>query len=170
MTAPAETPATRPPGPLSLFGLSIVVVTLALDQIAKLVAEASLDYQQPIPLLPILSLLRVHNTGIAFSVGHGLDSLVLVLGTAVITVGVFYLWAVAKDGGRLVATGFALIAGGALGNLVDRVRFGHVVDFLYLHLGDRGFFVFNIADVALTLGPVLLIWHYLIGEGRRSGR
>jgi len=116
--------------------------------------------------LPILALYRVHNTGVAFSFAHGFDSLLLVGGTALITLVVLWLWATARDGGRLVAIGFALITGGAIGNLIDRIRFGHVVDFLYLHLGDRGLFVFNLADVALTIGPILLAWHYPIGEKR----
>ncbi len=154
----------RPPGPLSALGLSIIALVLVIDQASKAIAEAKLDYQQFIDVLPILALFRVHNTGIAFSFAHGFDSLLLVGGTAAITIAVLWLWSTAKDGGQLVAIGFALITGGALGNLIDRVRFGHVVDFLYLHLGNRGFFVFNIADVALTLGPVLLAWHYLLGS------
>lgn len=163
MTEPAET-GLRPPGPLSAVGLAIIAAVVVIDQITKAIAEARLDYQHGIELLPILALYRVHNTGVAFSFAHGFDSLLLVGGTALITLVVLWLWATARDGGRLVAIGFALITGGAIGNLIDRVRFGHVVDFLYLHLGDRGLFVFNLADVALTIGPILLAWHYLIGE------
>jgi signal peptidase II len=155
------------PGPISAFGLSIVGAVLVLDQASKFIADQTLEFGRYIDLLPILALLRVNNTGVAFSVGHGLGSLVLVAATAVITLFVFYLWHSAKEGGRLVAAGFALIIGGALGNLIDRVRLGHVVDFLYLHIGDRGFFVFNLADVALTIGPVLLAWFYLLG-GRKA--
>ncbi|SHG96496.1 signal peptidase II [Kaistia soli DSM 19436] len=157
----------RPPGPLSRLGLSIVAVVVVIDQLSKAVAEAKLAYQQFIELLPILALYRVHNTGIAFSLGHGFDSLLLVGGTALITLVVLYLWSTAIEGGRIVAIGFALITGGAIGNLIDRIRFGYVVDFLYLHLGDRGLFVFNLADVALTIGPILLAWHYLLG-GRKA--
>ncbi len=163
MTEPTET-GLRPPGPLSALGLAIIAAVVAVDQITKAIAEARLDYQHGIELLPILALYRVHNTGVAFSFAHGFDSLLLVGGTALITLVVLWLWATARDGGRLVAIGFALITGGAIGNLIDRVRFGHVVDFLYLHLGDRGLFVFNLADVALTIGPILLAWHHLIGE------
>jgi len=163
MTERTET-GLRPPGPLSALGLAIIAAVVVIDQITKAIAEARLDYQHGIELLPILALYRVHNTGVAFSFAHGFDSLLLVGGTALITLVVLWLWATARDGGRLVAIGFALITGGAIGNLIDRVRFGHVVDFLYLHLGDRGLFVFNLADVALTIGPILLAWHYLIGE------
>ena len=65
-----------------------------------------------------------------------------------------------QEGGRLAAVGFGFILGGALGNLIDRVRRGHVVDFLRLHLGDRTLFIFNLADAAFTLGPVTLILVY----------
>ncbi|HWJ73535.1 MAG TPA: signal peptidase II [Kaistia sp.] len=160
----ASSAATRPPGPLSRLGLSIVIAVIIIDQLSKAVAEAKLAYQQFIELLPILALFRVHNTGIAFSFAHGFDSLLIVGGTALITLVVLYLWSTASEGGRIVAVGFALIAGGAIGNLIDRVRFGYVVDFLYLHLGARGLFVFNLADVALTIGPILLGWYYLIGS------
>lgn len=166
MTA-APPDSTRPPGPFSLLGLSIVATVLAIDQTAKAISESRLDYQQLIDLLPVLSLFHVHNTGVAFSFARGLDSLVLVGGTGVITLAVLWLWASAKDGGRLVGAGFALITGGALGNLIDRIRLGYVEDYLYLHIGSRGLFVFNLADVALTLGPILLAWHYLVG-GRKG--
>jgi signal peptidase II len=81
--------------------------------------------------------------------------------TVVIALGVVGFWVRATDGGRPAAIGFALILGGAIGNLADRVRLGSVVDFLYLHLGNRPLFVFNLADAALTLGPLLLILVYL---------
>lgn len=153
----------RVPGPFSKLGLSIIASVVLIDQIAKYLAEAKLGYQQFIELLPILALYRVHNTGIAFSFAHGFDSQILVAGTVAITLLVLYLWRSATDGGRIVATGFALIAGGAIGNLIDRVLQGHVIDFLYLHVGERGFFVFNLADVALTIGPILLGWYYWLG-------
>lgn len=163
-SAPVAPAATRVPGPFSRLGLGIVGFVVIVDQLAKLIAEAKLGYQEYIDILPILALLRVHNTGIAFSFAHGFDSLILVVGTAVVTLVVLWLWRSATEGGTLVAVGFALIVGGAIGNLIDRALHGYVIDFLYLHLGGRGFFVFNLADVALTIGPVLLAWFYLFGQ------
>ena len=82
-------------------------------------------------------------------------------------------WSTAKEGGRWATVGYALIIGGALGNLVDRILHGHVVDFLLLHFGDRTLFVFNLADAALTLGPAMLIVVYLwpppLGSSRTQG-
>ena len=88
--------------------------------------------------------------------GFGLVALPLAV-TAVVLV----FWVRNRDGGRLASAGFALILGGALGNLIDRLRLGYVVDFLLLHLGDWTLFVFNLADAALTLGPLLLILAFL---------
>jgi signal peptidase II len=150
----------KPEGPLTFFGLAIIVATVANDQAAKLLAVAQLPLGSAVDLLPILTLFRVENTGIAFSFLSG-SGLPLVVGTAIIAAVVTGFWMTAKDGGRIAAAGFALIVGGALGNLIDRVRLGHVIDFLLLHFGERTLFVFNLADAALTIGPILLIVTYL---------
>jgi signal peptidase II len=153
----------RPDGPLSALGLGIVIAVVAIDQIAKLIAEARLPLGEAIDILPILTLYRVHNTGIAFSflAGSGIG---LVFLTVAITVVVIVFWLRSPDGGRLAAIGLALILGGALGNLIDRLRLGFVIDFLLLHFGDRTLFVFNLADAALSLGPVVLLFVYLWPE------
>ncbi|HEY5080707.1 MAG TPA: signal peptidase II [Bauldia sp.] len=150
----------RPEGPLSPVGLGIAIAVVLLDQIAKLVATAWLPPGEPTDVLPILTLYRVENTGIAFSFLSNSGS-VLVAATLAITVAMFVFWTRTQDGGRLAAIGFACILGGAIGNLIDRVRLGHVVDFLLLHFGERVLFVFNLADAALTLGPILLLLVYV---------
>jgi signal peptidase II len=151
---------SRPPGPLSAFGLSIIVVVVVVDQISKLIVQARLPEGQPIDVLPILALLHVRNTGIAFSLlaNSGFGVILLPL---VVTVVVLAFWAHNHEGGKLAAAGFALILGGAIGNLIDRLRLGYVTDFLLLHFGDWTLFVFNLADAALTLGPALLLLIYL---------
>jgi signal peptidase II len=157
-------------GPFSLFGIAIVAGIVIVDQVAKWIAEATLPYGEPIPLLPILTLLRTYNTGIAFSFLAGLGSLALIVLTAAISVIVLFVWLRSKERSRLVAAGYALIVGGAVGNLIDRVIHGHVIDFLLLHLGGRTLFVFNLADVALTIGPALLILVFLFRPQEKSGR
>ena len=151
---------SRPPGPLSAFGLSIVVVVIVVDQITKLIVQARLPVGYVIDVLPILALLHVHNTGIAFSMlaNSGVSLVALPL---VVTAIVLAFWAHNREGGKPAAAGFALILGGAIGNLIDRVRLGYVTDFLLLHFGTWTLFVFNLADAALTLGPVLLVVVYL---------
>ena len=137
------------------------MATLALDQATKAIAEARLPLGETIDILPILSLHRVHNPGIAFSFLAEFGSLGLVLLTLAITVLVLTLWVRAGEGGKLAALGYGLIIGAALGNLADRLIYGHVIDFLLLHFGDRTLFVFNVADAALTLGPIALLAVYL---------
>jgi signal peptidase II len=150
----------RPAGPLSGLSLATVALVIVVDQAAKLWAEAALPVGDAIDLLPILALLRVGNTGIAFSLFAG-GGLPLLLVTLVVTAAVIVFWVTTRDGGRLAALGFALILGGAFGNLIDRARLGYVIDFLWLHLGERTLFVFNLADAALTVGPALLLLTFL---------
>ena len=156
----------RPPGPLSWLGLAVIAATVAIDQASKQWAEANLPAGDAIDVLPVLTLYRVHNPGIAFSFLADFGGLPLIVITVAVMAIVLVFWATARDGGRWAAAGYALIIGGALGNLIDRVLYGHVVDFLLLHVGDRTLFVFNLADTALTLGPAILIAVYLFA-GRR---
>src|SRR5262249_47153120 len=132
-----------PAGPLSPLGLSTIGLILVLDQLGKEVVEAKLPVGEALPVLPILDLYRVHNTGIAFSLLAGPGGLALVALALVISAGVLIFWCSAREGGRLATVGYGLILGGALGNLLDRLFRGHVVDFLLLHLGSWTLFVFN---------------------------
>jgi signal peptidase II len=158
---PAEAPEVvrrhRPPGPLSGLGFGLIALVVAVDQISKWIAEATLPYAEGFDILPFLALYRTYNTGVAFSMFAGSGALTLIIAMLVITAVVLYLWARADEGGRLAAAGYALIVGGAVGNLVDRLIHGHVIDFLLLHFGERTLFVFNLADAALSLGPVLVL-------------
>ncbi|KAB2867997.1 MAG: signal peptidase II [Bauldia sp.] len=150
-----------PPGPLSLLGLSVIAVTVAVDQASKALAESSLPIGERIDVLPILAFYRVHNPGIAFSFLSGFGGLGLILLPLAITAVVLGLWLRSTEGGSPVTVSFALIIGGAIGNLIDRFRYGHVIDFLLLHLGDWTLFVFNLADAALTFGPLILVVAFL---------
>lgn len=161
--------AGKPAGPLTAFGATLVVAVVAIDQVSKWIAETQLPFGEAIDLLPVLSLFRIYNTGIAFSFLSGLGPAFLIGMTVTISAVVIVFWVRAHDGGALAAAGFALILGGAIGNLIDRLRFGYVIDFLLLHIGERTLFVFNLADAALTLGPVLLILAYLFPETRQPG-
>ncbi len=149
-----------PDGPLSFLGAAVVLAVVAVDQAAKALAQARLPFAQAIDVLPFLALYRVNNTGIAFSMFAG-SGIVLTTLIVVVSAIVIAFWLRSHDGGRVAAIGFALILGGALGNLIDRLRLGHVVDFLLLHVGDWTLFVFNLADSALTLGPALLLLVHL---------
>lgn len=154
----------RPPGPLSALGLGLIALVVVADQGSKLIAERTLPFGETIDLLPVLSLYRTHNTGVAFSMFAGAGPWVLIAAMLAITAAVLYLWARAEEGGRLAAAGYALIVGGALGNLIDRIAHGYVIDFLLLHVGEKTLFVFNLADAALTLGPILVLAVFVFGR------
>ncbi len=156
--------ALAPDRPLSVLGLGIIAVVLAIDQASKIMAERELPFDVSFPVLPFLAIHRIHNDGIAFSLLAGFGSLGLIVMTLAITAVVIAFWQRAHDGGPLATIGYALIAGGAVGNLIDRIAHGYVVDFFMLHLGDFVLFVFNLADVALTLGPIVLVIAYVWPE------
>ena len=150
----------KPPGPLSRLGLRVIIAVVALDQMTKILADQLLPLGSRINLLPFLSLYRTDNTGIALSFLADSGGMLVALMIAVMVV-IVVMWARSTDGGQVATVGFAMILGGAIGNLIDRLRLGHVIDFLFLHLGTRPLFVFNVADIALTMGPALLLVLFL---------
>ena len=149
----------RPSGPFSFFALATVIAVVAVDQIAKAIVETGLLAVDGIDILPILALYHVHNTGIAFSLfaDTTFPLFTIALIASAIIIG---FWVQEHDGGRSTTIIFALILGGGIGNLIDRVRFGYVIDFLAVHVGEHVFFVFNLADVAVTLGLILLVYRF----------
>ena len=143
--------------PAYLLALGIFVA----DQVSKWIMIGPLDLErvQQIVLLPIFNLTWVQNFGISLGLAQAQNDTqrwLLVALTGAIALGVAYwIRREEKSGDRLA---LALVLGGALGNIVDRVRFGYVVDFLDLHFGEvRPFYVFNVADAAISIGVVILL-------------
>lgn len=146
-------------GKLSWVWLSALVVLL--DQASKFYFESTLTLYQQIQVIPgLFSWTLAYNTGAAFSflADHSgwqrwLFALIAVAVSAVLVVWLVRL----KAGETWLAVALALVLGGALGNLYDRVALGHVVDFVLVHWQDRWFFpAFNVADTAITLGALML--------------
>ena len=138
---------------LSLF-------VLLLDQSSKQLAEASLQLHERIPLLPFFNLTLAYNEGAAFSFlsDQGGWQRWLFSGLALLVTLVLVGWMRRLRGDeRLLALSLALIVGGALGNLVDRMLWGHVIDFLDLYYGQWHWPAFNLADSAIVLGVSLFI-------------
>ena len=141
--------------------LTITAVVILLDLWTKAMVLRRIDLHEAVPVIPgFFQLVHVRNTGAAFGLGANASSrlvpLLLNVGAiAVFCVVVAYaLRAAATD--RLLQTGLHLILGGAIGNLVDRFRFGYVVDFLDVYLGRHHWPAFNIADSAICIGIALL--------------
>ena len=143
----------------SAYGFAIGI--FLLDQIAKLAMIYPLSLQQrgQIMLLPIFNFTWTENRGFSLGMAQAQTDLqrwMLVLLTSIIA-GIVAWWIRREEkGGERMA--LALVLGGALGNIVDRVRLGFVVDFLDLHFGEwRPFLVFNVADAAISIGVVILL-------------
>lgn len=142
--------------------LSLAAFIILVDQALKhwVLTSFNLDYEGAV--YEIVSFFRftlTYNPGIAlglFQAGSEAARWTLTGLLSLITLGV--LWWVWTEKNRADALGLGLILGGAIGNLIDRVRFGHVVDFADLHFGDfRPFLIFNLADAAISIGVVLLL-------------
>jgi signal peptidase II len=151
---------------LWLSGLVVV-----LDQLTKWMAEYYLTPSQPLPVLPFFNLTLLYNTGAAFSfladAGGWQRWFFLILALVISIALVIWLGRLNRGDTRL-AIALALVLGGAVGNLIDRILHGHVVDFIQLYY-ERWFWpAFNIADSAITIGAALLIIDSLFGTQRRS--
>jgi signal peptidase II len=141
------------PGPAML----LIAVMVALDQAIKLWVEETLPLQQIVELAPMLALFRTYNEGIAFSFLAGFSDTVLIVLTTVIIGTVIYLWRKTNPARTLSHAGFLMIIGGAIGNLVDRIAYGHVVDYILFYTDTWSFAVFNLADSFITVGAVAII-------------
>jgi len=146
--------------------LGLALAVIVLDHLTKWWVSSTLDYQEAIPVLPFFSLVRVHNTGAAFSfladAGGWQRWFFIAVGVIATVIIVRLLKRHARE--PRLAFALALVLGGALGNVIDRVALGHVVDFLYFHYQDLGWPAFNVADSAISIGAALLIWDSLFGK------
>ena len=151
------------------FGLIFAAVAFILDQITKwiVIVPLSLEAKREIELLPIFNLTWAENCGISLSMFASCTDTTrwtLVAVTALVA-GAVAIW-MTREKARGDVIALALILGGALGNIVDRVRHGFVVDFADLHFGDfRPCLIFNVADACITIGVLLLVARaLLLGE------
>jgi signal peptidase II len=136
----------------------IAVVVVVLDQLTKLWVVKEL-MAAPVRVLPVLNFVLTYNRGSAFGFldqASGWQNIMFMIIAVVVSVVIVLM--VRSLGPREFQTriGLWLILGGALGNLIDRIRLGHVIDFIQFHIGDWSFWVFNLADSAITVGAILL--------------
>jgi signal peptidase II len=138
------------------YGL-VAIVAVVLDQAIKFVVETTMAMHEPIAVLPFLALYRTHNTGIAFSMMSDFGSIGLAVVTLAVTAFVFWIASRTDPAQRFARLGFALIISGAIGNLIDRVWLGYVVDYVLFHLPNWSFAVFNLADAFISVGAAMVI-------------
>ncbi|TXI03643.1 MAG: signal peptidase II [Rhizobium sp.] len=158
-----EQPTARPalfsrPLPILIF----IVVAVILDQIIKSMVDHWLPLQEMVPVVPMLALYRTYNLGVAFSMLSGMDGWFIVGMRLVIVAFVLWLWRRTPDHRWLAHMGFALIIAGALGNLLDRFLYGHVIDYILFHTETWSFAVFNLADSFITVGAGCVILDELL--------
>lgn len=141
-------------------GLTAAVLVLLADQASKWAMLSPLDLpgRGGIELAPVLNLTMVWNRGVTFGLltGFGAWGHLLLAGLAICVIAALGVW-LRRAENALVAIALGAIAGGAIGNVIDRLRFGAVVDFIDAHLGDWHWYVFNVADAAIVCGVVALV-------------
>jgi signal peptidase II len=163
--APTETSSAQGIwGPLSATGFAVAIVTLVLDQASKLYMLHVFDLpaRKEVQVAPFLDFVMVWNRGISYGLfqqdGWGRWALVAL---AVAAVAALTVW-LARTVSRLAAWSIGLLIGGAIGNAIDRAVYGAVVDFVSVHASGYHWYVFNIADAAIVIGVIGLVWEALL--------
>ncbi len=141
----------------NVYLLWLAVAVIVLDQITKQLVVRSLAWFDVVPLLPNLNLVHMRNTGAAFSMMSNAPPIMFVLLGTAVSIGILIWLRRNPRGQTILATALSLIMGGALGNVIDRVTRGHVVDFIDFYVGNWHFAAFDVADTAISIGTALLI-------------
>lgn len=140
--------------------LTISAIIIALDQVTKSIMVSWLSLYETIAVIPYFNLTMAHNHGAAFSFlsqAGGWQRWFFIVLAIVISLVLFAWLAKLKPHAKLEAISLSLILGGAIGNVIDRIVYGYVIDFLDVYVGSSHWPAFNIADSAICIGAVLLI-------------
>ncbi len=144
----------------------ISALVVALDQVTKTIVQQTINPYYSIKVIPgFFNLTHVYNPGGAF--GFAADqsatvrAVLFLFVSALALIFIFYFYKKTPDSYRMLTTGLALIFGGAIGNLIDRIRFGTVVDFLDFYFRGMHWPSFNIADIAISAGMIIFVYHIL---------
>ncbi|MDH3616440.1 MAG: signal peptidase II [Gammaproteobacteria bacterium] len=161
--------------PASSRFIAWMVVALAVvvaDQATKWAIVEWVPLYDRVPLNSFINLTHQKNTGAAFSflanAGGWQRWFFVVLASIVSAVIAVWIWRIRKEGQAMLSLGLALVLGGAVGNLIDRIWFGHVTDFIQVWFGEWAFPSFNVADAGISVGAALLIIDALFFSGREE--
>jgi signal peptidase II len=153
--------------------LWVTAVIIILDQLTKYLASDLLAFHEPVEILPLINLTLAHNTGAAFSFLSDASGWQrwFFIGLALVVSAVILLWmrGLPQYASR-TAISLALILGGALGNVWDRIQLGYVIDFIDVYYGHWHWPAFNVADSSITIGTILLIIDALWGMRRNHNK
>ena len=150
----------------------VAVAIVIADQVTKWAIVEWIPLYDKVPLNSFINLTHQKNTGAAFSflaqAGGWQRWFFVALATGVSAVIAVWLWRIRNDGQTVLAAGLAMVLGGAIGNLIDRIVLGHVTDFIQVWFGGWAFPSFNVADAGISVGAALLIIDALFLSGRDS--
>lgn len=147
--------------------LWIAAFVIAVDQLTKHFVAESLALYDSIPVIAHFNLVRLHNTGAAFSMLNTAPAAMFIVLSTAVSIGILWWLRSNRHGQLLNALAFVLVLGGALGNAIDRAARGYVLDFIQFFIGDWHFAAFNVADMAITLGAGLMLLDLAIQSVRR---
>ncbi|MCU7886243.1 MAG: signal peptidase II [Candidatus Thiodiazotropha sp. (ex Lucinoma annulata)] len=149
--------------------LSLMVILL--DQASKQFAESMLTLYESVTVLPFFDLTLLYNKGAAFSFLSDQGGwqrwffIILAIGVTIVLIG--WLWRLKREE-QWIAVALSLIIGGAIGNVIDRILFGQVIDFLHFHYQGHYFPAFNVADSAITVGVAIMLYDALVLAKKRA--
>ena len=156
-----------------LFGLLIALAVVAVDQLTKyVVLNYILSEYAAIVLAPFFAVVRAWNTGVSFSMFNnwGINGVYILSGVALIIVAVLLVW-LKNEHNKVIQLALGFIVGGALGNVIDRIRLGAVFDFLDFYVGEYHWPAFNMADSFICIGAFIIVIHGVISgnSDRKKG-
>lgn len=167
MAEASNTPNTR-----FFAWMAVAALVIVADQVTKWAIVEWVGLYEKVPLNSFINLTHQRNTGAAFSfladAGGWQRWFFVVLATVVSAVIAVWLWRVRNERQAVLSAGLALVLGGAIGNLIDRLNYGYVTDFVQVWFGDWAYPSFNVADVGITVGAGLLIIDALFFSGREE--
>ena len=147
----------------------VMALVVPLDQITKFYISSSMSLHDSFPVIDgLFNITYVRNTGAAFGFLAKASPMIrctflIAVTVAVILLIIYYIWKI-KAEEKLFVFPLSLILGGAVGNLIDRVHFGYVIDFLDFYIGSYHWPAFNVADSAISIGAIILIFEVLKGK------
>ncbi|MBO1360359.1 signal peptidase II [Acetobacter sacchari] len=154
------------------LGLLTTMIVLSADQLSKywILYGFHLPDKGSVPILPGLNFTMVWNTAVTFGMFSraGSSGRIIFSAVALLIVGGLLVW-MARSRRPLITCAVGAIAGGAIGNVIDRLRYGAVVDFIHLHAAGWSWYVFNVADSAIVCSVAALIVDGLLQDGRKTG-
>jgi signal peptidase II len=154
--------------------MTVAAVVVVFDQATKWAIIEWISLYEKVPLNSFINLTHQRNTGAAFSfladAGGWQRWFFIALATVVSLIIAVWLWRIRRERQAVLAAGLALVLGGAIGNLIDRIAVGYVTDFIQVWFGDWAFPSFNVADAGISVGAAFLIIDALFFSGRQAAK